>query len=107
MLNVLLLAVHFTDLPTLTNGLIEHLLNFVVPGSFLLGLEGWGGGTLLLISLSLKFSGRIETASYSLGNSLASRKLHQAVCLQTPLQLRAGTDCNGLVLESCWAHLSR
>ena len=52
-----LLAVDCTDLPTFTNGQIGHLLHLVMPGIVLFGLEGTGGGTLLLIIVSLIFLG--------------------------------------------------
>ena len=57
---MVLLAVDLTAFFTFTKGQIGHLLHFVIPLSFLLGLTGAGAGTLLLISLSLIFLGLLE-----------------------------------------------
>ena len=52
-----LFAAAFTFFPTFMNGQVGQLLHLDMPGISLLGLEGGGGGTLLLIKWSLIFLG--------------------------------------------------
>ena len=66
---LVLFDVALTLLQGRTKGQIGHLLHFLMPGIFLVGLLFVKGGTFALISLSLMLGGRLYATKGGRGNT--------------------------------------